>query len=176
MSCSRSVFGMCSHSHPRSITHLLAHFQTSHTIDDFAQGSSSSDPGDTATAASGVGSGGPGADAGEGELVYKGSIVLGPGTEIVDLRSWELPAMKASLAEEWTAGWKMVPPGGGPAHVFVAPAIDQREWGELIRQQVQKHGGQVATSDGAAARGGIKLNGLRWEVRGPIQYSLRLPY
>lgn len=72
--------------------------------------------------------------------------------------------MKASLAEEWTAGWKIVPPGGGPAHVFVAPAIDQREWGELIRQQIQKHGGHVPAGDGTAVRGGIKLNGLRWEV------------
>ena len=76
--------------------------------------------------------------------------------------------MKASLAEEWTAGWKIVPPGGGPAHVFVAPAVEQREWGELIRQQIQKHGGHVPASDGAAARGGIKLNGLRWEVCCPI--------
>lgn len=43
-------------------------------------------------------------------LLHKSTIPLAKGTQINDLRAWELPKMKGEMAEDYTAGWTVVAP------------------------------------------------------------------
>lgn len=103
------------------------------------------------------------ANPGETELTFKGAITLSPGTKILDLRSWELPSMPSAQADEWTSGWKIESADGAATHTFVAAAVEQRRWGELLRQQVGDDS-DCQSPLSPSARGGTKLNGLRWEM------------
>jgi hypothetical protein len=97
----------------------------------------------------------------DGDLTFKSAVPLNAGTNILDLRAWELPSMPSARADEWTAGWKIET--GSTALTFVAPAIEQRHWGELLRERVRENGG-AAAGPTPTPRESTKLNGLRWEM------------